>query len=159
MPTTQKMSRSTRTKTLSQPAEDKGYLAFLQGLELVSLALKSCSANINSDDFFRAWQKEKHLTRKYHAQYALTEQAKKYFDCEGQIDVAVADSKDQQLLTVQCVYLVHMHAKDDFSKVHAERFVQSELKLIVVPYARQLVTDLTARMSVPPIVIPLTTTG
>ena len=36
-----------------------------------------------------------------------------------------------------------------------ERFVDSEFRLILVPYARQFVSSTTAQMGIPPLVIPL----
>jgi hypothetical protein len=159
MPTTRKTSPSTPTKKLPEAVEDSKYLAFLQGLQLIGLALKSTAATIKREEFFNAWQKEKSLTRKYDTAYTLMDHAKNFFDCEGTFVVTVTDSKGSSLLSVQCVYEVHMHTKSEFSKERAQRFIDSELKLILAPYARQLVTDLTARMSVPPVILPLSTTA
>jgi len=100
-------------------------------------------------------QKEKGLTQEYVTEYKVADHTKKHFDCEGKFVVIVTNAKNQSLLTVQAVFTVHMHSKQEADHKFVERFSQSELKLILAPYARNFVTDITARMSVPPVVIPL----
>jgi hypothetical protein len=114
-------------------------------------------AKLDRPLFFEALKKEKALTREYRSGYKVTDSSEHYFDFDAVFSVAIIDSKGHRTLTIECVFDVHMHSKSEPSKRFLNRFSENELALIMVPFARQFILDTTARMSVPPIIIPLTT--
>jgi preprotein translocase subunit SecB len=124
---------------------------------LIGLGLKSCSAQLDRSLFFEALEKEKTLKREYSAAHAVTDSSEHHFDAEGTYHVAIADSKGRMPLTVECTFELHMHSKLATEPRFLNRFSKSELPLIVVPFARQIILDLTGRMAVPPVIIPLST--
>jgi hypothetical protein len=162
MPTTRKKLRPTRQvldpqKHASLEARDKEYETFIQGLQLIDLGLKSCSASLDRRFFFDALNKEKRLMRDYRAGYVVADLGEHHFDFDAVFSVALLDSKGRKALNIECTFEVHMHSKLDPAKRFLDRFSENELALIAVPFARQFILDTTARMSVPPIIIPLTT--
>ena len=66
--------------------------------------------------------------------------------------------KSETGLSIGCVYQAHFHADDVIgNRELAKEFAQSEMRLILWPYFRQFAFETSARMSVPPITVPLTT--
>jgi preprotein translocase subunit SecB len=64
-------------------------------------------------------------------------------------------SSSPPAIAVECTYVAHFHCDGcEVTREFAERFTQSELRLVVWPYFRQFVNDATARMAIQPIVIP-----
>jgi hypothetical protein len=157
MPTIQKKSQNISKKRPRDSSVDSDYANFLEKLELFGLGVKSCSAHIERWRFFNAIQdKKQRIARSFLESYKLLECTDKSFDCEGRFTLTFTEKESPKavLLSVECVYDSHLHSahlKRDF----AERFVHDDSALILRPYARALVTDITARMSIPPVVIPL----
>ncbi len=147
--------KSTATTAIS--LSDDVYESFLQGLEIITLALTRSFSDIDRDSFFKGYTKKP--TRRLTEDYALLRCGDKAFDCEGRFTLSVLDpdSKEKSLLFVECKYEVHMHGTPKVNKALAERFAKSELRLILFPYARHFISETTARMSVPPVLIPLAT--
>jgi hypothetical protein len=70
--------------------------------------------------------------------------------------VVLTDTKnDKEALRVKATFEGHFHGASPIQREHAERFVSSELRVVVWPYFRQFISDTTARMSVRPIFIPV----
>ncbi len=133
---------------------DAEYDAFVQGLELIGLALKSCRCDIDRRAFFSLKETARTFTHKYR----LTDFSERSFDAEGDFELLIAESLEAAPpLRMECVFQVHMHAKVEPSEKYAERFISNELRLILVPHARQLFFTLSGQMSIPTIVSPLTT--
>jgi hypothetical protein len=140
--------------TNSQQSNEK-YEEFLRGLELISVGLKGCSASLDRSSLSRIWR-EKKTARVFKDSYKVTEIGIGYFEASGSFLVRVQESQSASLaLLVECEFEAHLHATDPISKAFVGRFVNSEFKLILVPYARQFVASVTATMSIPPLVIPL----
>jgi hypothetical protein len=138
----------------SPPPYDSDYDAFVQGLELIGLALKSCRCDIDREAFYAVENKDRTFIHKYR----LTDLSDGSFDAEGDFELSISESPEAApILKMECEFQVHMHAKPGLSEEHAERFISNELRLILVPHARQLFFSLTAQMSIPPVITPLTT--
>lgn len=131
----------------------------MQRLEIVTLGLKSSSVVVDRHALFQAVKAGKKLTRKLNGVYRVSDCGPKYFDCEGRFVLTMADLETPQqspALTIECAFDVHMHGKAPIQRQLADRFAQSELRLILAPYVRYFVSDMTAQMSIPPVLIPLT---
>jgi preprotein translocase subunit SecB len=149
MPTKEKLQNiSTRI--------NKKYEGFVQSLRLVGLGLKDTSSSIDRKAFFSLDQKSKRAVTTFEHTYRLTRVEAKYFDSEGRFTLAVAESADAKpALRIECTFQVHIHTDAPFPKSFAEKFSNSELRLILVPYARQFVSGITSQMAIPPVVLPL----
>jgi len=79
-----------------------------------------------------------------------------FFDAEGRFELTVSSKEgDKPALAVECIFTAHIHAAEPVSKEFAKRFAESELWIVMLPYGRYFITDITTRMSIPPIMIPL----
>jgi hypothetical protein len=144
-----------KLKTIISQTEAADYMEFLSTVQLVGMGLKSSSASIDRMVFFDLVE-EKKPVRHLSEEYASTDVGKDYFNLEGRYKIAVADEARTGLL-IQFVFEVHMHAKGPVDPQMAKRFANSDLRFILLPYARQFVTDITGQMQIPPVVLPLAT--
>jgi hypothetical protein len=152
------MPTNTQKAINSLQQSDSGYEEFLRGVELVSVGLRSCSAHLDRAGLSRLWSSEKRPPRSFSDTYRPTEIGSNYFEAAGLFVVKVQESPSvAPVLSVECEFEAHLHGVEPISKVFVERFVKSEFRLILVPYARQFVSSITAGMSIPPLVIPLST--
>jgi preprotein translocase subunit SecB len=84
-----------------------------------------------------------------------------HFDISADFTVSIqaigADGmpEEKSYLSVQCVFYGHFHGRGKVKEEDVRRFADHEARLVFVPYLRQFVTDMTARMSIPPLMIPL----
>ena len=127
---------------------------------MVGVGLKDCSASLERGALLSLYPKDSKKVSKavrgIRQDYKVVNVSTNYFDVEGTVTLMVgASSSDSPALVVECTYEAHIHAKPPFTRVQAERFSQSELRLLLVPYARQFISGVTSQMSIPPVVIPL----
>jgi len=144
-------------KNLQIKENDKTYEAFLRSLRLIGLALKSCSAAVDREAFFELSKDRKKSVRKFLDDYKLTAAGDEFFEAEGHFELTVSapPKESPTALRMNFVFEVHMHGAVPIWQEGAERFVKSELRLILVPYARQFITSMNGQMAIPPVVIPL----
>jgi preprotein translocase subunit SecB len=93
------------------------------------------------------------------SKYTLANIAEDYFDIEVTFSVALQWSEDDgpvaQALKIECVFTGHFHTAKPVNQEHAKKFTDTESWLIFWPFFRQFVVDTTARMAIPPMVVPL----
>lgn len=148
---------STEEAKNNSPGDDGRYEEFLRGVELINIGLKRCSANLDRIPFFKLYAKEKaRPVRSVRDSYKITHVGKRFFEASGAFNINLRESAEADpILTVECEFEAHLHGPEPIPEEFLQRFVQSEFKLILIPYARQFVSSLTATMSIPPLVIPL----
>jgi preprotein translocase subunit SecB len=141
------------------PENDHKYEEFLEGLNLVHMGLKSCAASLEREGFYELFSEKKEGPRRTISDtYKVTKLGKNFFEASGRVVVTVTGSRDAKpVISVECEFEAHIHGAAPIPKDFAERFVNSEFQLILVPYARQFVSSLTAQMSIPPLILPLST--
>jgi preprotein translocase subunit SecB len=133
------------------------YPNFLRGIKLIGLGLENCSANIEREAYFNLASK-KNNTRTISADYTLVEAHEDSFDVSAKFTVAVEDKlKSSKALTIECVFVAHFHCTEA-PREFLERFTQSELRLVLWPFFREFVSDVTSRMAIPPLLVPLAAT-
>lgn len=144
------------TKSHSKQVRSReGRLAFLRSIKLVGLRLISADCRVDHSKFFELIEQEKGSLA-ISAKYRLKEVSDDAFDCEGEFHWTATNEKGDQGLTLNCVYEAHFHAEGASEcQEFASDFVQSEMKLVFWPYFRQLASDLSSRMSIPPITVPM----
>ena len=137
---------------------DRGYEEFLRGLDLIAIGLKSCSAQLNRAGMAELSTERRRSLRSFVDAYKVTEFGPNFFEASGLFVLTVRESPESKpVLLVECEFEAHLHGREPLSRAFVDRFVESEFQLILIPYARQFVSSTTAQMSIPPVVIPLST--
>lgn len=155
MPSTRKNPRASISKN---DGRDAVYDKFIKGLTLAGIGLKSSMSRIDREEFFGVIsQKGKKAFLVFTQEYNLANMDEGSFDSEGSFRLTVAKSeKAEPALIIECVFQAHMHSKNPEPDL-AERFSHSEMRFVMVPFARQFVAGVTAQMAIPPVIVPLTT--
>jgi hypothetical protein len=148
------MTTKKKQQTAGPLQYDTEYDSFVQGLQLVGLGMKSCRGDLDREALFASKETAKIFVHKYR----LTDFSDKAFDAEGNFELAISESEEAApAVKMECVFEVHFHGHGAILREHAERFVGSELRLILVPLARQFFFSLSGQMAIAPVVVPLTT--
>jgi preprotein translocase subunit SecB len=139
---------------------DSGYEQFLKSVRPIALGLLESSCKVDRFAYGRIMSQKNRPGKLISTEYKLREAESGYFDATGRFSLAVAEGqKANPALVIEAVYESHFHCKSPVDKELAERFVSSDLRLIMWPYFRELIFDLCGKMSIPPITIPLATSA
>jgi preprotein translocase subunit SecB len=140
------------TSRLSNTAE---YDAFLNSVKLFAIALDSVSAALDRESYWANREKKKRLVRAIDATFVAKDVTSRHFDVVANMQIVISsEGDDKEILRVACQYSTHFHAGKVTQRT-AERFAKSEAKIIIWPYFREIVSNLSSRMVIPPITIPL----
>lgn len=151
------MSTRESANSLRTGGEAK-YDEFLRRVELISVGLRRCSASLDRPRLIALYAENKAPRRTLADTYKVTDIGENYFEAAGSFVVHLRESNaSTPVLTVECEFEAHLHGPEPISEASVKRFVESEFRLILVPYARQFVSSVTATMSIPPLVMPLRT--
>lgn len=136
------------------------YNIFLEHLEPVEIGLDSSSFELHRDAFWGALKRSsKGARRVLSSKYTLAKVAEGYFDIKAFFSVALqeaeGDGQVTQPLKIECVFHGHFHAPDPVVREHAQKFTEGDSWLVFWPFFRQFVSDTTARMAIPPIIVPM----
>ena len=133
------------------------YEEFLRSLKLIALGLTTSSTKFDRYAYAQILD-EKNEVRSISAEYELERAQDDFFDAVAKFRITVSNKKTGlAALSIECTMDAHFHGKKKLEAGLAKRFIASELRLVVWPYFRQFVTDITSRMAIRPIVIPLST--
>lgn len=93
------------------------------------------------------------------SRYVLSDVSPDFFDVQAVfsagIEWASPDGVVVHAVKIDCVFVGHFHTTERVEEEHAKKFAEAESWLMFWPFFRQFVVDTTARMSIPPILIPL----
>jgi hypothetical protein len=143
-------------KSTSPVSKPKQYSDFLKGIKLYIVALDHASCAINRERYWECTEQDNGMVRTFEGSYEATAIEGTSFDVIGRLEMKIFSTKDNgELLKIGCQYSTHFHARSRVDERAAKRFANAEAKIIIWPYFRQLVTDLSARMYIPPIIVPL----
>ncbi|HEY7160251.1 MAG TPA: hypothetical protein VH815_03285 [Acidobacteriota bacterium] len=133
------------------------YQNFLKHLSLVDLGLIESSSKFLPDDYMKLRsEKSERATISIGAEYDLKEAKERYFEVVAKFKLNIVGTKTKtHPVSIECSFLAHFHTKESVVKDLAERFTNIDFKIIAWPYFRQFIHDVTARMSIPPLLIPL----
>lgn len=150
---------SIKKKPATKLKAGSNYSAFLHGLALVGLGLQSCGTELDRSGY--ALLDKEHTERRISTSYKLLGSNREFFDAEASFTLTILNTQsDSRVLSVRCTYEAHFHCdKCDEHRGFAQRFTDSELRIVMWPYFRQFVNDMSGRMAVPPILVPLYTVG
>jgi Preprotein translocase subunit SecB len=150
--------RTTKAAKVSQgrlSVAEATYEDFLQTLKLRILSLDAIAARIDREAYWRGGRDKGSLVREINATYQVANHEDLHFDVVADYRLDIFNKSRKSALSVQSKYSAHFHFGFDVSPEMADRFAQTDAKVVIWPYFRQLVSDTTARMHVPPLLIPL----
>lgn len=139
-------------------ASEQSYKDFLQGVELFALGLDSIDAKLDRERYADAHtENSKKIKNSIENSLTLAEYSPEHFDVAANFLFTMQLDDNSPFLKIAAKYEAHFHWKDGSpSREHAERFAEGEARLIFWPYFRQMVSDITARMHIRYVTIPLT---
>jgi preprotein translocase subunit SecB len=134
-------------------AKADSYADFVRSLELFAIALTSSRSRLNRDEYYKA--KEPDLT----VAVALKPKrlSKDYFDLEAEAKVKLTRKRSDRIFDLSVTYDLHFHGKPPIDAKLVRRFAESDAHLILWPYLREYVSDVSARMYIRRIFLPVAT--
>ena len=146
-----------RVITKTGNTKKETYQQFLANVGLFSIALDSISANLDREAYWNVREKDSpSIANNVASKYVLTNFEKDHFDVMAIFTFQMKEGEGKPFLNIEMRYFAHFHPKSGtFDKKFSEKFAQSEARLIFWPYFRQATFDMTARMNIPPITLPL----
>jgi hypothetical protein len=128
------------------------YTEFLRGLELNQVAVVQSSFWIRRDDYFE----EEDTTNTAQATYKPLTIGERFFDIQATLRLRVYSPKTRRtLIRFRVMYEMHFHAKPPIERRLVELFSRSDIRVLIWPFFREYVTNATARMHIPPVILPL----
>lgn len=126
------------------------YTDFVRSLELVIIALTGSTFRIKRDEYFKGSH-----DLVVEAGFKPKKVAENHFDLQAELKVKLVSKKSTALLELTATYELHFHGEPPLDAKLVRRFAESDARLVVWPYFREYVSDVSARMYVPPILLPL----
>ena len=129
------------------------YAAFLASLQLFSVALVRSTSRVNRDEYLK--DEETDVNFKISSQSLQI--AKASFDVCSTLRLKISSSKSHKIqLWLTAAFELHFHGPSPLDPKFIKQFCESEIRLIVWPYFREYVSNMTGRMHIPPYILPLT---
>jgi preprotein translocase subunit SecB len=145
-----------RKKKKHIPTDSKGYERFLKSLDLVALGQESATYHLARSAYARLQKAKDRGVRKITAEYEVAQFNPEFFDVKASFKLTIEDQDKKELpLAIQCSFGSHFHGERPLDEQFARRFAKSEFRFLVWPFFRQFVFDVTGRMAIRPITIPL----
>ncbi len=137
-------------------SDDNRYEQFVRDLKLIALAINSSSSRLDRSRYFRIYEGKRTAVRKVAARYKLERVSSDFFEALGAYKLTIQDGEARATgLMIECIFETHIHGSKPIDKALAKRFTTSDLPVILWPFFRQFAFDMTARMSIPPVTLPL----
>lgn len=126
------------------------YRKILEGIELQTIYLKSFEGKINRE----AIPKEAIARISSKADFRVTTENRVGISQKWDI-IGKDKSTKSEFITISVTYAVILHSKNEFKKDFFEIYEKTSLTLNVWPFVREFVNNMTARMNIPPLTLPL----
>lgn len=126
------------------------YRKILSGLELKNLFLISCTSNIDRSSLGT----EAGIKIVDDASYSKSEKNEIEITQKYSIEAKDQTSK-KKFLNIKCEYHLIYTSREDFTEEFFEVFKKANLPINSWPFFRELVYNITSRMYIPPISLPL----
>lgn len=111
----------------------------------------SSTARIKRDDYFEDEAPDLSV--------AMTLKPKRlsrdHFDLQGEATVKLTGRRSDRLFELSATYELHFHGKPPLDAKLVRRFSGSGAHFLLWPYLREYVSDVSARMDIPPILLPV----
>jgi hypothetical protein len=145
---------------MASDANSERYYEFLQKVWPTEIALRTCAAKFDRPRYWARvrGKKPSDELRRLDTRYQLEDVGANYFDASGVLRLTIQDKKNRRtLVEIACAFEAHLHLRGNqpIRREHARRFAESELRVVLWPYFREFVTDISSKMSIPPLLIPV----
>jgi len=94
------------------------------------------------------------LVNTLNANYRVGDIGDDYFDVIGELSVTAGD-EGKPALTIECTFEAHFHGLKEDERDLAQQFAQVEARLFLWPYFREFTSNMTTKMGLPPLILPL----
>jgi preprotein translocase subunit SecB len=127
------------------------YSKFLESLQPFTIALVHEAFRVDRVQYLEA-EKEQISVRLVPR---LEQAGDGFFDARATLYLLITKAgEDRPLIRFTATYELHFHASH-VTEENVERFVASELRIVIWPYFRELVNNASGRMHIPPIILPV----
>lgn len=134
----------------------KSYEEYLKRLDLVVLALENTACKLDRTLYMKLRRHPERGVRSITAKSEIIAFEDDHFDISTEFLVTVTDKETAKVgLSAQCTFRSHYHGKRPLSRDFSDRFAHAEYRFVVWPYFRQFIFDITARMYLTPVTVPL----
>jgi preprotein translocase subunit SecB len=144
------------SKRRSSPPPDSDYLEFIKAVHLNAIALDSATLSIDREALASHFQGPDTPRAEVSARKQVFDVAPESFSIRGDYKVEIKAPGGQEIVKIECTYSASFSLERAAEEAQIERFAGEEVQLIFFPYLRQFISDITARMAIPPLVLPLT---
>jgi len=102
-------------------------------------------------------EKSTEIVREIKVSMNVVDASNEHFDVAGKFDLSMNTKAGNILLSLSVVMSAHFHTDEEVPAGFAQDFADTEGRLIFWPYFRQTVSDVSSRMYIAPIIVPLIT--
>ncbi|MCX8057524.1 MAG: hypothetical protein N3F03_07950 [Ignavibacteria bacterium] len=134
-----------------QKISPEKYQKILEGLELVSISLKDAKCYLNTDVKFPG---ELGVTISSDEKFKVISNDEIQIVQKYSLDARKRNSKSR-FLNVEATFLVKLKSKENFTEDFFNVYKEISLKLNTWPYFREFINNITLRMNIPPLTLPL----
>jgi hypothetical protein len=145
-----------RAKSRSSRAAGSGYLDFVRTVHLNGVGLDSATLKVERSLLSLSSGSSENPHAEVSGRQEAFDITSESFSVRGDYKVAISGVEGKEVVTIYCTYSASFSLDAGARKSEVERFASNEVRLVFWPYLRQFVSDTTARMSIPPLVLPLT---
>lgn len=138
----------------SQSEADK-YVQFVKTVHLTSLGMDSANVQIDRDAFAAA-SSGGNLPVHISGRQDIEKIQASSFSVRGNYSISVKGPGNTEAFSVQCVYVASFAVEKPVEETQIRRFAENEVRLVFWPYLRHFVSDMSFRMSINPLLLPLT---
>lgn len=133
---------------------DADYAQFLKSIEPVGIVVIASQFRVDRDRCFQ--QKPAYLSVSWGCE--PREVGGSYFEADAELTVKLSVQKASEALAeIRVTFRMHIHTAKNPRKSCVDRFLGSEVRILVWPYFREYVTNVCGRMGIPLIVLPVGT--
>jgi hypothetical protein len=130
---------------------------FEDQVELFAMGLSSCSCSLDRPNYIRMRDAgSNNELRSISSKTNLEDHGESFFDGNVTYELIASDKKNgTSPLKIQCTFQAHFHGPRSIVPRDANRFLRTYFRVVSWPYFRQFVSDITSRMFIAPLVLPL----
>jgi preprotein translocase subunit SecB len=130
---------------------------FLKTVKFMGLGLDSSSTNVNRVALASARSAGQTIETSFGVEYTILNQSSDNFVIGASFTIKrQVEGATEPVVAISASYSALFGSDKEILHENVQRFSQRESKLIFWPYLRFLITDISARMSIDQIVLPLT---
>ena len=147
-----------KKKTNTELSTKSAYRRFRDGITLYALGMDELVTKLDREAYTAAHsESSKDIVREIKVSMSVIDASNEHFDVAGKFDLSIYTEAGSNLLNLSIVMSAHFHTDEEVPDGFAQDFADTEGRLIFWPYFRQTVSDISSRMYIAPIIVPLIT--